>query len=140
MIRQDAPTLTVKLRWGVLSNRRIVWLLPMLAAAYSVWIGRDANWDLLNYHYYNVFAWLHGREQLDLAVGQLQTLFNPLLYLPLYLGMEHLEPHLYAALVGFVQGLNLILIWSIAEVAWPAESSMRRTGPLLVALTAGWRF
>lgn len=137
MIRQDAPTLTVKLRWGVLSNRRIVWLLPMLAAAYSVWIGRDANWDLLNYHYYNVFAWLHGREQLDLAVGQLQTLFNPFLYLPLYLGMEHLEPHLYAALVGFVQGLNLILIWSIAEVAWPAESSMRRTGPLLVALTAG---
>jgi len=115
----------------------MVWLLPLLAAAYSVLAGRDANWDLLNYHYYNVHAWLNGRENLDLAVGQLQTLFNPLLHLPLYLGMEHLEPHVYAALLGFVQGLNLILVWNIAEIAWPAESSMRRSGPLLVALTAG---
>lgn len=121
----------------MLSNRRIVWLLPLLSAAYAVLAGRDANWDLLNYHYYNVFAWLNGRHGIDLAAGQLQTLFNPLLHLPLYLGMEHLEPHLYAALLGFVQGLNLVLVWSIAEIAWPAESSLRKIGPLLVALTAG---
>ena len=107
----------------------------MLTAAYSVWAGRDANWDLLNYHYYNVFAWLQGRD--DLALGQLQSLFNPLLHLPLYLGMEHLDPRLYAALLGATQGLNLILIWSIANIAWPAGQSLRRNGPLLVALTAG---
>lgn len=115
----------------------MVWLLPLLCAAYAVWAGRDANWDLLNYHYYNVYAWLNGREEMDLAVGQLQTLFNPLLHLPLYFGMEHLEPHLYAALLGATQGLNLILIWSIASAAWPAGESLRRVGPLLVALTAG---
>lgn len=116
---------------------RVVWLLPLLSAAYAVWAGRDANWDLLNYHYYNVFAWLNGREGMDLAVGQIQTLFNPLLHLPLYLGMEHLEPHVYAALLGATQGLNLILIWSIANIAWPADRTLRRSGPVLVALTAG---
>lgn len=115
----------------------MVWLLPLLCAVYAVWAGRDANWDLLNYHYYNVYAWLHGRERMDLAVGQLQTLFNPLLYLPLYFGMEHLEPHLYAALLGAVQGLNLVLVWSIARTAWPAGGTLERSGPLLVALTAG---
>jgi hypothetical protein len=115
----------------------VVWLLPLLSAAYAVWAGRDANWDLLNYHYYNVYAWLNGRNEIDLAFGQLQTLFNPLLHLPLYLGMEHLEPHVYAALLGATQGLNLILIWSIANIAWPAGRVLRRSGPLLVALTAG---
>jgi hypothetical protein len=119
------------------SPPRVIWLLPLLSAAYSVWIGRDANWDLLNYHYYNVFAWLHGREELDLAVAQLQTLFNPLLHLPLFLGMEYLEPRLYAALLGAAQGLNLILVWSIARVAWPAGRTLERNGPLFVALTAG---
>lgn len=115
----------------------VVWLLPLLAAAYAVWAGRDANWDLLNYHYYDVFAWLHGREEVDLAVGQLQTLFNPLLYLPAYLGMEYLDPRLYAALCGATQGLGLVLVWCIANIAWPAGASLRRSGPLLVALTAG---
>lgn len=120
-----------------ISATRIVWLFPLLCAAYAVWAGRDANWDLLNYHYYNVFAWLNGREQMDLAVGQLQTLFNPLLHLPLYFGMQHLEPRVYAALLGATQGLNLILVWSIARAAWPAGRTLERSGPLLVALTAG---
>jgi hypothetical protein len=107
----------------------------LLSAAYAVWAGRDANWDLLNYHYYNVFAWLNGRD--DLALGQLQSWFNPLLHLPLYLGMQYLDPRLYAALLGATQGLNLILIWSIADLAWPAGKTLRRDGPVLLALTAG---
>jgi hypothetical protein len=115
----------------------VVWLLPLLCAAYSVWAGRDANWDLLNYHYYGVFAWLNGRLETDLAVGQLQTLFNPLLYLPLFLGMEYLDPRVYAALLGAVQGLNLILVWRIARAAWPGGAALERSGPLLVALAAG---
>jgi hypothetical protein len=119
------------------SPPRIIWLLPLLSAAYALWAGRDANWDLLNYHYYNVFAWLNGRGTMDLAAGQLQTLFNPLLHLPLYLGMEYLDARVYTALLGATQGLNLILVWSIADVAWPAGLSLRRHGPVLVALTAG---
>jgi hypothetical protein len=119
------------------SPPRIIWLLPLLTAIYAVLAGRDANWDLLNYHYYNVFAWLNGRGDMDLAVGQLQMLFNPLLHLPLYLGMEYLDARVYTALLGATQGLNLILVWSIADVAWPAGLSLRRNGPVLVALTAG---
>ena len=114
-----------------------VWLLPFLCAIYAVWIGRDANWDVLNYHYYNAYALLNGRLHQDLAVGQLQTLFNPLLDVPLYLGMEHLPPRVYAALLGGVQGLNLIVIFSIAKTAWPSPRVLTRVGPLLVTLVAG---
>ncbi|MGZ5440284.1 MAG: hypothetical protein ACXW4P_18030 [Thermoanaerobaculia bacterium] len=51
--------------------------------------------------------------------------------------MQFLEPRVYAALLGATQGLNLILVWSIARVAWPAGRSLERSGPVLVALTAG---
>jgi len=117
-------------------DRLIVWLLPLACALYAVAAGRDANWDLLNYHYYNVHAWLTGRDQ-DLAVAQLQTWFNPLLHLPLYLGMEYLPPRLYAALLGAVQGVNLILVWHLARRLWPAPDTLAIAGPVLVAATAG---
>jgi hypothetical protein len=117
-------------------DRVVIWFLPLACAVYAVLAGRDANWDLLNYHYYNVHAWLTGRDQ-DLAVAQLQTWFNPLLHLPLYLGMEHLPPRLYAALLGAAQGFNLVLVWLLARRLWPARETLPTSGPLLVAATAG---
>ena len=40
-------------------------LLPILLMAvgglFSVYMGQDVNWDLLNYHLYNPFAFLHGK-------------------------------------------------------------------------------
>src|SRR6266496_5762569 len=32
-----------------------------VAGAGSLLLGQDANWDLQNYHYYNAWAWWHGR-------------------------------------------------------------------------------
>ena len=56
-------------------------LLPLLA----LHLGQDSNWDLQNYHLYNPFAWLHGRLTLDIAPAQLQSWYNPILDVPLYL-------------------------------------------------------
>jgi hypothetical protein len=42
------------------------------------------NWDLQNYHFYNGWAFVHGRLGWDLAPAQIQTLHNPLLDLPFY--------------------------------------------------------
>ncbi len=56
--------------------------LPLLAAAL---LHGDSNWDLRNYHLYNVHAWWTGRGAIDVAAAQLQSWHNPLLDLPLYL-------------------------------------------------------
>src|SRR4249919_293376 len=55
--------------------------LPLLAMSL---LGVDANWDLRNYHLYNVHAWLAGRGH-DLAPAMVQSWHNPLLDLPMYL-------------------------------------------------------
>jgi hypothetical protein len=54
------------------------------AAALALFWRQDANWDLLNYHYYNAWALLNGRLGIDIAPAQLQSFHNPLLDVPMY--------------------------------------------------------
>jgi hypothetical protein len=57
----------------------------MLAAgAIATIVRQDANWDLKNYHFYNAWAFVHGRMGIDIAAAQLQTYLNPLSDLPYY--------------------------------------------------------
>src|SRR6202165_1939794 len=76
----------------------------MLAAgAISAWLVRqDGNWHLLNYHFYNAWAFVHDRLGWDLAPAQSQTFHNPLLDLPFY-GMVAADWR--PRLIGFVMAL-----------------------------------
>jgi hypothetical protein len=74
-------------------------VLPLLAL---IFLGQDRNWDLLNYHLYDPFAWLHGRLTLDIAPAQMQTWHNPLLDVPMYWMVSAHWP-------GFLVGLWLTL-------------------------------
>lgn len=55
-----------------------------LACAESLRLGKDANWDLQNYHFYNAYALLNRRLWLDVAPAMMQTFHNPLADLPFY--------------------------------------------------------
>ncbi len=54
------------------------------AGVASIATGKDANWDLKNYHWYNAWALLNGRLGWDLAPAQIQTYLNPVGDLPFY--------------------------------------------------------
>ncbi|MFI0471722.1 hypothetical protein ACGLWX_03240 [Halomonas sp. HMF6819] len=54
-----------------------------IAAAGSLRLGADANWDLRNYHLYNPWALLHDRWQADMG-WNVQWFLNPLPQLPYY--------------------------------------------------------
>jgi hypothetical protein len=56
-----------------------------LAAAWTLFAGKDVNWDLLNYHYYAPFQLLTGRLEQDFFAASAQGYLNPLGYLPFYL-------------------------------------------------------
>jgi flagellar biosynthesis protein FliQ len=83
--------------------------------------GFSLDWDLLNYHLYNPWAWLQGRA-LDIAPGQLQTYFNPLLHLPYLLGFLYLPQHWLLFLTGAVQGLQLGLLYALAWQVLPPSA------------------
>jgi hypothetical protein len=76
--------------------------------------GRQRNADLLNYHFYNGYALLEGRLDRDIAPAGPYTYLNPVLDVAHYLGYRHVRPVVWVAVLGALQGLNLVLVWAIA--------------------------
>ncbi|MFO1312153.1 MAG: hypothetical protein U1F41_08835 [Burkholderiales bacterium] len=95
-------------------------LVLLLAAAGlgSMLLGQDANWDLQNYHYYNPWAWWHGRIfDWDVAAAQIQTYHNPLPDLPFF-GMMSAgwPPRVTAFVLAVPAALTGFFLFRLASV------------------------
>ena len=96
-------------------RRLLLLVFPVGCALAALAIGQDANYDLLNYHYYIAYAFLHGRLGVDVYPAQLQSLINPLLDVPIYLLIGHTPPRFEAVVVGAVQGCAPLLVVLVAH-------------------------
>ncbi len=103
-------------------------LAPPAYGLLALVFAMDANWDLRNYHYYNAYAFLNGREGYDLLVASVPTFFNPLLDLPFYLAAEAWPARLVGFLLGTVQGLNALPLFGIGYALIAVDDPLRRTG------------
>jgi hypothetical protein len=91
--------------------RLLVYLfIPLLCGTISVLLGKDSNWDLLNYHYYNPYSFLTHRLQYDINAAQIQTFLNPAIDLPFYWMSRHFSSWIIGFILGFAHGLSLIAI------------------------------
>jgi hypothetical protein len=89
---------------------------PFACGVLSLILGQDANWDLRNYHWYNAYAFLNGRyDGIDLLPSQTPYFYNPLLDVPFYLLATHVPARVAGFVLGFVQGLNFILLFMLAH-------------------------
>jgi len=113
-----------------------LFLVPVVFAGISLALGQDANWDLRNYHWYNPYAFLTGRLPVDLGVAHVATYYNPLLDVPVYLIGSVVPACVVGALLGFVHGLNFLLLYAIARRVMPVLGSHNYSRALagLVAL------
>ncbi|MFT8247195.1 hypothetical protein [Roseomonas sp. BN140053] len=103
----------VRMGWGVFLA---CWALAAIAA---LTLGRDANWDLRNYHYYNAYALLQGRWDVDLAPAGGHSFLHPGLDLPFYLltqsSLNH-WPRLISVLQAGYLGLLAFLVLAITNL------------------------
>lgn len=135
--RQGAALAGLFVRWWRRLDSKAVLvgtalLLPILSGLVSLSYGQDDNWDLLNYHYYTPYALLHARIGYDLAPSQWQSYFNPTLDL-LYYGLQQVcRPQAVGFLMGWLHGLNAVLVLAIARLALPTAS--HRLAAVLLAL------
>ena len=88
-------------------------LVPICFGFYSLLLGVDTNWDLRNYHLYNVFAWLNDKHLIDHAPAGMQSYFNPLLHTFHYFAYQHLPPRLVGFGMGFLHGLCYPILLAI---------------------------
>lgn len=103
---KDAPITTTL--WLI-----VLVIIPFLFGLVSLSLGKDINWDLLNYHYYNAYAFLEHRLDYDIAPAQLQTFINPIADIPFYLMVRHFPAWVAGFVLGFTHGFNLSLIFLI---------------------------
>ena len=110
-------------------------VFPAGCALAALAIGQDASYDLLNYHFYDPYAFLHGRLAIDVYPAQLQSLLDPLLDLPTYLLIEHAPPMLEAGALGAFQGLAPALVCFVARRAGASRAVSLAAG--IAAATGG---
>lgn len=95
--------------------------------------GFSAEWDLLNYHFYNPHALLTGRDAIDVAPAQMQSYLNPTLYIPLYLIFETFPIQVLVFVTGAIQGGQMVLVYLIAQQVIGRE----RIAPVGLLIVAG---
>src|SRR5229473_4905218 len=101
-----------------MNARPIIGLLAVVVIALggvSLWLGQDMNWDLLNYHYYDGYAFLHDRLARDIVPAGIQTYQPPLLHAFHDLGIAHLPPRVFGFLLGILHGLNVPVLFVLAR-------------------------
>lgn len=106
-------------------SRRFTWAqlllfagLMLLAIGISYLRGQDENYDLLNYHFYNAWAFFNHRYAQDYFVAGIQGYFDPVLDLPYYLlasGPLAHHPALLSAVAGIPYGVTLSLTYLLAD-------------------------
>jgi hypothetical protein len=83
----------------------------------SVLLGKDEGWDFLNYHWYDAYAFLHGRLWFDIAVAHHASYYNPLPHLPFYWLATHGGSWMAVFYTGALHGLNILPLYWLARAA-----------------------
>ena len=80
----------------------------------------DYSWDFANYHYYNPFAFFYNRMNYDIVPASVNTFFNPLPDIPLFLMIEFFNdsPQLIFAFQGIWFGLLLFGFFKLLMLFW----------------------
>ena len=106
------------------------------AGARSLALGKDANWDLKNYHWYNAWALLEGRLGVDVAPAMLQSYHNPLGDLPFYVLVHGLPgPRWVAFAMGIWCALAAFFLLRTLAVLFPFDRA-RANGALWIVAAA----
>lgn len=88
----------------------------------ALFLGKDLNWDLANYHFYNVYALLHFRYDQDYWPAGINTYFNPTLDLLTYFLINTFPPRLEGFILGGIHGMTVWLIYRVALLFLPEEN------------------
>lgn len=105
---------------------------------FSLTHGQDANWDLLNYHYYNAYAFFNRHCAQNSAPALLQTYYNPLLDAFNYLIIQLVyEPKIIAFIMGSFSGIPVFFLVKSAKILFSDTSKGTRTWYLLLSTIIG---
>ena len=131
-VRPGVPAVLGRL---VISPRFCVYLGCMLLAVWvSYLLGKDMNWDTLDYHFYAGFSALHDRFGSDYFPAGSQTYFNPYVYVPFYLLASSGLPAVVDATI--LAAAQSGILWLTYEIAIAVSGSGNPRARIAIAIAA----
>ena len=120
------------------SNIFILTICLIFGFVRGFYLRTDFFWDFMNYHYYNAFAFLNNRLNYDVVLASINTFFNPLMDIPLYIMIQHLNdyPGIIYGIQGLYYGICLFFLIKICGLIWNNNSWYGLITSLLVAILA----
>ena len=113
-------------------------LMMIIYGCISLYMGQDASWDLRNYHWYNVYAFLNDRMGWDIAPSQGQTYLNPLADVLHYEIFSQIpDPTVAGFVEGAIHGISGFFLVKIALIVIHASSTRIRFGLIFLAIMVG---
>lgn len=95
--------------WAFLGIVIVFW------GCYALWLGKETSWDFRNYHWYIPYAFLNGRETLDMLVAHQASYYNPFQDIPYYLLATHTPAWFALFVLGAVQGANVVPLYILGR-------------------------
>lgn len=120
--RRVPPALAL-LQRAVTSPRVLIYVSCTLLAIVSAYVmGKDMQWDTLDYHFYAGFSAIHDRFGLDYFAAAPQSYLNPYAYAPFYLlARSGLTAFGVAAILAVLQAPILWLTYELAIAIAPTD-------------------
>lgn len=102
----------------------------VLCIAWTLFAGKDLNWDAQNYHYYLPFSLFHDRISQDFFAASVQSYLSPISFVPFYLMVNADWPSIaVSCALAAMHSINLWLLYLISRQLLPKE-------PLLIVCIA----
>lgn len=87
-----------------------------LAGIISILIGQDLNYDLLQYHFYNGYAFFHQRLTKDVGPAMIQSYINPFFDIINY-GLVCIQyPRIIEFLLGSFTGIGAFILYQMSSM------------------------
>lgn len=106
----------------------------VLCVTWTLWAGKDANWDVFNHQFYLPFSLVSGRYAVDLFAAGPQSYQNPLGYLPFYaLVRAELPSWAVGCALALLHGAAAWPLHALATSIWGTSAEARHLRVLAVA-------
>jgi hypothetical protein len=130
--------MVISAQWSRRCWRAAVFVaVPLAFGLYAVGRGRDANWDLQNYHWYDAYALLDWRYDRDVAPAHTMSFLPPHLYVPWFVLGNALPARLLGFVIGAVHSANLLMLYGLGLVMLPIERRIHREAVALLLAMVG---
>jgi hypothetical protein len=117
------------------SPRLLVYVsCTLLALVTSYWLGKDMQWDTLDYHLYAGYSALHDRFGLDYFAAGGQSYLNPYAYAPFYLLATSRLTALTAATILAL--FHSAILWLSYEIAVSLARPQDRRAKVAIGVSA----